>query len=57
MVYIDPSKAFESLYCGILLDQLEHNGTGGVPLKLSESYITNRLQTVYRNGFFLRQKR
>ena len=38
------SKAFNNIDPFILLRKLEHNGVRGAPLKLLESYLTNRFQ-------------
>ena len=41
-VFIDLSKAFDSLNHYILLDKLKHIGIRGLPLQLIESYMSNR---------------
>ena len=48
-VFIDLSKAFDSLNHHILLDKLKHIGIRGIPLQLFENYISNRSQSVYCN--------
>ena len=49
-VYLDLSKAFDTLDHGILLEKLSHYGIRGNPLKLISSYLENRQQFVeFRN--------
>ena len=49
-IYLDLSKAFDTLDHAILLDKLFHYGIRGNPLKLISSYLENRLQFVeFRN--------
>ena len=43
-VFMDFSKAFNTIDPFILLRKLELNGVRGAPLKLLESYLTNRFQ-------------
>ena len=45
-IYIDLSKAFDTLKVDILLHKLHYYGVTGVPLELDRSYITNRKQYV-----------
>lgn len=46
-VFLDLSKAFDSV--SILLDKMEWYGIRGLPLKLVESYLSNRKQRVKIN--------
>ena len=48
-IYIDLSKAFDTLNHQILLDKLQYYGIRNTPLKLMESYLTNRTQFVTIN--------
>ena len=49
-IYLDLSKAFDTLDHAILLDTLFHYGIRGNPLKLISSYLENRQQFVeFRN--------
>ncbi len=45
-IFLDLSKAFDTLDYNILLDKFNYYGLDEVPLKLMESYITNRKQYV-----------
>ena len=50
-VYLDLSKAFDTLDHAILLEKLSHYGIRGNPLKLISSYLENRQQFVeFRNS-------
>ena len=51
-VFIDLSKAFDTLDHRILLHKLAFLGIRGVPLKLFESYLTCRKQAVYCNNCY-----
>ena len=49
-IYLDLSKAFDTLSFDILLTKYKHYGITGVPLKLLTSYIKNKYQYVIYNG-------
>ena len=49
-IFLDLSKAFDTLYHTILLKQLKHYGIDGKALHLCESYLTNISQYVEING-------
>ena len=46
-IFLDLSKAFDSICHSILLKKLCNFGIRGLPLRLIESYLTNRSQAVY----------
>ena len=49
-IFLDFSKAFDTLNIDILLDKLRYYGIHGVPLKWFKNYLQNRIQDVnYRN--------
>ena len=48
-IYLDLSKAFDSLYHDILLNKLQHYGLCDVAQDLLKSYLTNRKQFVQFN--------
>jgi len=49
-VFLDLSRAFDTVDHSILFDKLEHNGICGLSLKWVKSYFSNRLQFVEYNG-------
>ncbi len=48
-IYLDLSKAFDTLDHTILLEKFNYYSINGVALKLMESYLTNRTQYVEIN--------
>ena len=50
-IYIDLSKAFDTLIHRILLDKLSYYGINGVARKLLQSYLSHRYQVVDFSGF------
>ena len=50
-IFVDLQKAFNTIDHEILFNKHEHYGIRGVPNKLFESYLCNRIQYVSINGF------
>ena len=48
-IFVDLTKAFDTVNHKILLEKLRHLGVRGIPNKLLESYLTNRYQYVQIN--------
>ena len=49
-IFIDLSKAFDTLNHNILCEKLYYYGVRGIPLQLFKNYLANRNQYVYFNG-------
>ena len=49
-LYLDLTKAFDTVDHGILLSKLERYGVRGIALDLLKSYLSNRYQFTYING-------
>ena len=49
-IFIDPSKAFDTVDHLILLSKLKHYGICGMPLEWFQNYLSSRQQFVSING-------
>ncbi len=49
-IFLDLSKAFDTINHNILVSKLEHHGIRGVPKKWFENYLCNRKQIVKYSG-------
>ena len=52
-IFLDLSKAFDTIDQQILLKKCSHYGIKKIALKLFESYLTNRTQFIELNGVLL----
>ena len=57
ILFFDLAKAFDTLDHKILLRKLERYGIRGIPLKLIDSYLSNRSQQVLVNGSLSSEKK
>ena len=53
VIYIDLSKAFDTISHGTIISKLKGYGIIGTPNEWFTSYLFNRKQQVHYNGFFI----
>ena len=51
-VFLDISKAFDTVNHSLLIKKLDHYGIKGLPLKVLKSYLSNRHQYTSMSGNF-----